>query len=508
MPGTDAARANEVDFSGLLRWLRRRDPVRCLLGGMVLVWAVTFVALGALRHARFTTFAFDLGIYDQGIWLLSRFEGFVTVRGMQLFGHHANVILLAFVPFYRLGAGPEFLLLVQVLAQAAGAVAVFLLARDRLGDRWLALLPAAALLLNPTYQYLAWEYFHPEVLGAVALLFACWAAHAGRWRWYTAAAVGAVLCKEEVALAVAGLGILVWLRGNRRIGGLTVLGALGWFLLATRLLIPLALGGSPPFYESFFPEFGRTGGQVLWGVLTRPHVVFRLATEPDRLSYYPMLLVPFALLPLAEPGKLLLLGGPALAVNALTSAGFARDYRYHYSALVLVGLTVAAVDAIATIGRTASARRILAGSLAAVALASSVAWGASPIASDYRSGIWPFDTSATGQRAAVRFPAPDAVVSATYSFVPHLTHRKRIYQFPEPWFAVTWGIGGKGLPDPAEVEWLIVDRRQLTNDRERRQFDVLVRREFRVMLSRGDIVVAHRARPPAPGARDFSQPNG
>jgi uncharacterized membrane protein len=116
-------------------------------------------------------------------------------------------------------------------------------------------------------------------------------------------------------------------------------------------------------------------------MVTRPHVVFRLATEADRLDYYALMIVPFALLPLAAPGRILLLAGPALAVNALTVASFPRDYRYHYSALVVAGLVVAAVDGIATIGRTSSARRVLAGVFAAVALAATVAWGPAPISS-------------------------------------------------------------------------------------------------------------------------------
>jgi uncharacterized membrane protein len=470
---------------------------------MVAVWAGTFVALGWLRHARFSTYGFDLGIFDQGVWLLSRFRSFITVRGLPVFGNHANVVLLALVPFYWLGFGPGLLLVVQVAAQASGAIAVYLLARDRFGDRWLALLPAAALLLNPTYQFLTWEFFHPDALAAAALLFACWAAHAERWRWYTVAAVLTVACKEDAALVVAGLGILVWTRGNRKVGLATLVGSLVWYAVATRLLIPWALGGRAPFYEAWFPELGRNAGEVLRSFVTRPRVVIELATRPDRLSYYMRMLVPVGLLALVEWRTTLLLAGPALAVNALTVADFARDFRYHYSALVVAGLTVAAVEAVAKLGRNASVRRFLAGALAAVALATTVAWGPSPVGSLYRSGIWPLTAGSLPavKRDAAHVVPADAVVSASYTFVPHLAHRPRIYQFPEPWYAVAWGIGGKGLPDPATVEWLVVDRRNLLFEPERRLFDFLLAREFEVRYTNADVVVAQRTRPSAsPGA--------
>lgn len=485
---------DEVDFSGPVAWARRRDPVRWALGGMVALWAATFVALGWIRHARFTSYGYDLGIFDQGAWLLSRFHSFNTVRGLPVFGNHLNLVLLAFVPVYWLGAGPGFLLVVQVLAQAAGAVGIYLYARDRLGDRWVALLPAAALLLNPTYQYLTWEFFHPDALAAAAVLFAVWAGRAERWGSFALCAALAVACKEDAALAVAGLGVLVWLWGHRRAGVTTVVAGLGWYLIATRLLIPWALGGHAPFYEAWFPGLGRNASEVVRHAVTRPGVVWDLVTKPDRMTYYRRLLVPFALLAVVGWRPLLLLAGPALAVNALTSAVFARDYRYHYSALVVAGLAVAAVEAIAILGRTAAVRRFLAGGLAAVALATTVAWGPSPIGVQFQSGIWPLKAGSrpTVKAGALRGVPDDAVVSASYTFVPHLTHRTRIYQFPEPWYVFAWGIGGQGLPDPKTVEWLVVDRRDLLFDKDRAVFDALVLTQFQVRFRQDDIVVAQR----------------
>ena len=45
---------------------------RVLLGGMIVLVVGSFVGLTWLTHARFGTFGFDLGIFDQGVWLLSR----------------------------------------------------------------------------------------------------------------------------------------------------------------------------------------------------------------------------------------------------------------------------------------------------------------------------------------------------------------------------------------------------------------------------------------------------
>src|SRR6266516_2246557 len=63
------------------------------LGLAVAVFVGVFVAQTWALHRHFGTYGFDVGIYDQGTWLLSRLRApFVTVRGLNLFGDHASYI--------------------------------------------------------------------------------------------------------------------------------------------------------------------------------------------------------------------------------------------------------------------------------------------------------------------------------------------------------------------------------------------------------------------------------
>ena len=224
-----------------------------------------------------------------------------------------NPILLAFVPFYWLRAGPEFLLVVQVAAQASGAVAVYLLARDRLADRWLALVLAGVLLLNPTYQFLTWEFFHPDALAVAPLLFAYWAARLralavvrgrGRaWRW---PARRTWHWSSPVSDSSFGSG------ATAATGRAPRSAAVAWFLLSTRLLMRRALGGLDPFYDAFFP---RARPQRRRGVVRSPSPVpGGCSTSPPGPTASPttgMILAPFAFLPLAEPPTMALFAGPS-----------------------------------------------------------------------------------------------------------------------------------------------------------------------------------------------------
>jgi len=487
---------DRVELEKVVDWVKRRDPVRWALGAMIVVWSAVFLHLGFQRHDRFGTFGFDLGIYDQAIWLLSRFrDPFITIRGLEFFGHHVNAALVLLVPFYWIGAGPKFLLVAQVASQAAGAVAIYLIARDRLKTRWPAVALAGVLLLQPTYQWLTWEYFHPDALALGPFLFAYWAARERHWKTFAACAVLAVACKEDVGLAMIVLGILVAVRGDRRTG-LVISGlAAAWFMLATRVIIPFA-NGIGPFYDAFFGEFGSSAGEVAKNVAAHPGRAFAVATGPDRMSYYRMMFAPVAFLPLIALPTLLI-AGPMLGVNALSSFPYVREIRYHYSVLVVAGIMLGTVEAIAYLGRTAAARAFLIGLVAATSLASTVAWGPSPISVKYRTGIWPLsaDTRQGAKERAVALVPPRAPATVHYQFAPHMAHREKIYEWPAPWEPANWGVKGENLDDPAAVQWLLLDE-NLLSEKDRVLYTRLITTEFTVRSDDQGIVVAQRTRAP------------
>src|SRR3954465_6737633 len=116
-------------------------PARVLIG-MIAAYVAVFGTLTWRQQSNFGTFGFDMGIYDQGIWLVSHGRTpFVTVRGLNYFGHHVNLVTLLLVPGYWLGGGPHLLYLVETLALASGAIPLYLLGVDRIGRSW----PAAIL---------------------------------------------------------------------------------------------------------------------------------------------------------------------------------------------------------------------------------------------------------------------------------------------------------------------------------------------------------------------------
>ena len=114
---------------------RQADPARrrslVIVAAATGVFVVVFSALGLIQYWRFHVPAFDLGIFTQGTWLLSRFDApfFVTIRGLPLFADHSSYILVFLAPLAWVFPTAQMLIVVNVLALAATAPISYAVAR-------------------------------------------------------------------------------------------------------------------------------------------------------------------------------------------------------------------------------------------------------------------------------------------------------------------------------------------------------------------------------------------
>lgn len=428
---------------------------RAGLAAAALAYAVSLSYLTVRNHHGFGTAGFDIGIFDQGIWLLSRFETpLVTVRGLHLFGDHASFALLGVVPLYWLLPSAAVLLVAQSVVLAAGAVPTFLIARDRLRSEWLALGCALAYLAHPALAWINFENFHPDSLEVPLVLGAFWLVLTRRWRWFLACVAVLLLVKEDAALLTFGLGVYVTLRHHRTVGLATAGMSGAWLLLTVLVIVPAFNPAGYLYAGRLTDQFGGTGA-LASSVLTSPWEVAALALGPEQRWYLWQLLTSFALLPLLAPVVLAVAAGP-LVSNLLSTFPYQYQIEYHYSTLILPVLAVAAIVGFARF-RSMRTRKVLVAGMAAGALAGAYLWG--PLGRDPASVADPGAPRAQAAREAIALIPPDAAVSASYAYVPHLTHREQIYEFPNPWRATNWGDWsqeGTRLPSASDVDYLLI----------------------------------------------------
>jgi uncharacterized membrane protein len=431
---------------------------RAVLLLVLAVFVGTFTWQTWAAHARFGTYGFDLGIFDQGTWLLSQLKNpFVTVRGLNLFGDHASYILVLVAPLYWLWSDPRLLLLLQVIGLAAPAVAIYWVAGRRLANPAAGLALALAYLAYPAMQWAATWQFHPETLAAGLLAGAVAAAEARRGRLLAVCIALALLCKEDVGLVVAGFGVALWLTGEVRWGQRILLAGVFWFLVATFVLIPLVNGeGSPHFALNY----GLRDDTLLTTVLSLPKLAgqaFTFALTNNGLRYLLLIFVPLALLPLASWRWLAPLAAP-IGLHLAAVHPYQHEIRYHYLAIASLFLVLAATAGLAAL---TARRRSLLGILCVVLLlcvsVTDYLYGPAPWSKTSSLGTPP---AASAQRyEALAMIDPDSGVSAQYHLISHLTHRKDAYEFPNPFIPNNYGLGG-AAPDPSaasSVRYIILE---------------------------------------------------
>jgi len=400
--------------------------------------------------------AYDLSLYDQGIWLLSRFHApFMTVMGTDMFAAHTVFIFVLLVPLYWVYPHTAALLVLQSVALASGAVPVYLLGRRLLGSTVLATLLGLAYLLNPAIQQGNLEQFHVEAFEAPILAFAIYAAVVWRPRLLVLMIVLLLLCKQDDVLYVVPLGLWVAWRRDHNVGMAITCGGAAVGVLENFVIVPALLNGVPVSYAGWWP-FGSFHNTVQ--VLVRkPGEFWDFAVSQGRPWYLWQIGFSAGLAFLFAPG-IVAVALPELAADALSSNPYLHQIIRHYSMPVAAVLLCATVCGIAKV--TSPRRRALAVvGVTLCALWATVLWGDLPISDNPITPPNPNTPALISLDRLVHRIPPNAVVSTAENFVPNLDHRRQIYMFPTPFSQSYYGnpkYDGKELPFASQVQYLLL----------------------------------------------------
>jgi uncharacterized membrane protein len=430
---------------------------------LAIVYAVRFGTLSVAVLRAYGQPAFDMGIPDQGVWLLSRFhDPFVTVMGRQLFGDHSTYIYLVLVPLYWVYPHTAVLLVVQAMLLAGAAIPIYLLGRHVLRSVVLATLAAAAYLLNPELQQGNMEQFHVECFEVFLIAMALYAAVVWHPRLLAVMVLLLLLCKEDAAMYAIPLGLWVAFRRHRPLG-LAIALAATWIALIDNLLVIPALIGVANIHGNRFPFHGIFGS--LKELIRHPAQVWSYVVSNKRPYYIWQIAFSAGLVFVIAP-EIALIAIVGISVNIWSTFGYQHEIGYHYSLPIAPILACATVWALSRLpaGRR---RTLLTGGVFVCALWACVLWGLAPFSDEKYPHTSPQDPSVLAINTVVRAVPPNSVVSAYYGFVPALDHRTQIYMWPNPFEANNWGTlkeEGQPLPFAYKVQFVVLPDSVVASD--------------------------------------------
>lgn len=468
------------------RWQFPRE--RWMLLAVIGACALVFSYLSVARHYTFNTSAYDLAMYDQAVWNTSQGRPFTinlledTMPGLtNKLGDHVEPILLPLAALYRLRSNPDVLLMVQAIALAGLIWPLYQLVRQRSQSVWLAGVAVALYLLHPGMWNALLFDFHPVTLGAAFLVFALWLMVQRKHMAALIFAVLAMMCKEQLGLSVAMLGVYAVLFVRRpersatqsqdasrlvrffrsrdwRFGLLLIVIGIAWSIIALGVIVPAFQPSGSSYYLNRYGKLGSTFAEVLLSPLTKPDVFWSVISGAKRIAYYGDLLLPLGFLPLLGI-EMLLPALPDIALNTLSAFAPSRTLDYHYAMIAVPFLVLATawgIDRLARwLGRWVNRRAVLIAA-SGVALLAMAAYqidryhGFVPLSDRYAGAYTIEPRDPIGWQLAAQIP-PEAIVSAQFNLLPHVSQRQQAHIFPRVEDATYVFLDTQGVIEPFQT---------------------------------------------------------
>jgi uncharacterized membrane protein len=422
---------------------------------MVLSFILLYCAISLLKHMNFQSHGWDLGIFDQHVWQLSRFEfGFNTVRMVpSLLGDHFHPILFLVAPAYWIWSDARMLLIVQAIAVGLGALPIFYVVRRNLGSRFAALSMAFVYLFFWGTMELIFFDFHPLAFAGPILALSYFFIDRDNWVGFLLTIPFLLMIKETMALLVFFLGIYViifrkkWFEGSA-----TCVISIGWFYFVTQQIMPVLAVGGNYFYFKYYAHLGENWIDAGKYLITHPWMIPKELVVPyHKAKLLLFILLPFLMLPVL--GGFAIVAIPPLLERLLSNYYPHWEILRHYNAIFAPIFIIALLDAfprlhriLARRGRDFDYRKMVFALCIVIVLLQfpfTFARSAKTVFNPYFYELDP-EMEQTGYDIISMIP-PDASVCAQDPVVPHLSQRDLIFQYDGDTYGAEYVVLNKFL---------------------------------------------------------------
>ena len=311
--------------------------------------SILFWSLSAFRHFLLQSNGYDLGLFDQWIWLASRdLPPYSSMSGLHILADHGAWLLYLPVFFYKIFPSIHWLFLSQSIALSFTIIPLSKLCRElNLSEKKIWLITILWLLQPVVFNVNLFD-FHPEVWIMPIVVYSYLASYKSEYfRWMTLNFV-ILGARDGLVLLILGMGIEQFLR-KRYLWSLSAI-TLGsfWLYFLNNILYPslnlneegiVAVG-------NHFTQLGNSPQEIILNFFTKPMLVFNIINLEDSIFYLFILCLPFIFF--WKRSSLITLSAslPLLTVNIVSETFSFRTLIHHYSLPIAIIGTIAAIDGI------------------------------------------------------------------------------------------------------------------------------------------------------------------
>lgn len=394
------------------------SPINTLI--MAVTWitvlSILYSTLSIVRHNHFESGGFDLGLYDQTIWLYSKFHiPYNTVKEQLILGDHLNLTLPLIAPVFWIWNDIRAILVLQAAWVAASSFAIYLLALHRKFSPFTSLVLSVIYSLFYGIQYGVFFDFHSVLLGVGLIPWLLYFFETNRRKLLVCTLLLLALTQENMGLAITSLGfIYIWNRKYRSIS----IGA-----IVAGIIISLASAKA-------ITLFSQSGFQYTPQITLNPFLFVReLFNAPEKLQVWLYSLSAFSFLPLLSPGAMIATVLD-LAQYFTTGPNFARMWSpfMHHRAILAPYLLLGTLEALALF----KAKKIHVDLVAAFLLICMIVQQFIfhyPLNKLTKKDFWAREPWMQNNEKMIAKIPPSVRLATQQSLIPHLSHRTDIYLF-------------------------------------------------------------------------------
>ncbi len=317
------------------------------------LYTLAATAVSFNRYWQFDAFWYDLGIFDETVWRISRFQLPIIPQldapyGKLVWGDHFNLTLMLLAPLYWITDRAEIILLAQVLTVVAASLIAYALARKYLQYPLVRVTLVISFLGFVGMQNALYTDVHNIVFATLPMMATIWALYGKRFNWYWVFLLLTLGIQENIAGIGVGLGLFLLIRKERdtRRGIATIILSIAWAVVVTKWIMPNISGHAydyqPEFPKLWYEWFTR----LFWTLDMKGKTIF--------VSY-----ATFGLLPIVSLPTFPLVLGHFVERFVLNSAATRWDLGFHYNAPLSPIMFLGAFDVLLRIQNQPRIKKLL-----------------------------------------------------------------------------------------------------------------------------------------------------
>ncbi|MDD3374189.1 MAG: DUF2079 domain-containing protein [Candidatus Omnitrophica bacterium] len=426
------------------------------------IYLFLFSVVAVLRYHFFSFVDFDFAIYAQVMWNMLHETLHSSLLGVSFLENHISLILFFIFPFYFVLKTPACLLVFQVFAIFVGGHLFYRFASQIIGRAWAVALLALYLTYPPLIYANLYE-FHPVVLTIPFLMLALISYQKKEFAIFLLSCFFAMLCKENIPLAVSMFGILAFF-DKRSVRWILIPFFLGFFVFFFfTVIIKSYLDSNSLNYFLIYQQIGGTPEGIFRNILSSPYKIIGMLFSLDNFFLVFQMFLSVAFFPLFSL-KMLVPAFPLFLQHFLSNRLLEKTIFFHYSAKFVPFLFISSAYGLKQlISKSSVKKRKIVGILIVIICFFNIYFVVNTNSGRRNIDVWK-EVFCVFQREHQRkiyqekidlIPA-EASVASTFRFLPKLSQRKNVYSF-HYFLQGTYIMSLKEYPWPKSVDYALVD---------------------------------------------------